>query len=179
MVLCVFWCTRFTRRPKALVRFSSHAKRNVEVRQDHLIQQWSPVWKTTCLFACALVSHSVQSNPWTETPPDTAIYRTSWHDVSDTYNVPTRSCFASVQINSVCAVRTPECVWVIATIHDWKTCHCSPNPLTELSSEGTLPIHPLTTLLEKSYWEPNGPYRYGSVMVQPTRTTGKYNRHRL
>ena len=78
-------------------------------------------------FACALVSHSVQSNPWTETPPDTAIYRTSWHNVSGTYNVLTRSCFASVQINSVCAVRTPECVWVISTIHDWKTCHCSPN----------------------------------------------------
>jgi len=53
------------------------------------------------------------------------------------------------------------------------------NPLTKLNSDGTLPLLPLTTLLEKSYWEPNGPYRYGSVMVQPTRTTGKYNRHRL
>ena len=53
------------------------------------------------------------------------------------------------------------------------------NPLTKLSSDGTLPLRPLTTLLEKSYWEPIGPYRYGSVMVQPTRTTGNYNRHRL
>jgi len=51
------------------------------------------------------------------------------------------------------------------------------NPLTKLDSDGTLPLRPFTTILERSYWEPLGPYRYGSVMVQPTRTTGNHNRH--
>jgi dimeric dUTPase (all-alpha-NTP-PPase superfamily) len=46
------------------------------------------------------------------------------------------------------------------------------NPLTKLSSDGTLPLRPLTSLLEKAYWEPAGPYRYGAVMTQPKRLTG-------
>ena len=51
------------------------------------------------------------------------------------------------------------------------------NPLTKLSHDGTLPLRPLTTLLEKAYWEPTGPYRFGAVMTQPH--SGNTSRHRL
>ena len=53
------------------------------------------------------------------------------------------------------------------------------NPLTKLSPDGTLPLEPLTTLLEKAYWNPAGPYRRGSIMMQPIKGVRDVVRYKL
>ena len=53
------------------------------------------------------------------------------------------------------------------------------NPLTKLSSDGTLPLKPLTALLEKAFWEPLGPYRFGAVMTQPSKTASTTPKYKL
>jgi len=50
------------------------------------------------------------------------------------------------------------------------------NPLTKLEASGCLPLEILTNLLEKAFWEPTKPYKWGSQYVKPVRQQNAHSK---